>query len=147
MTTLCIDAERWPPAPPRRDGGGVLSELEVVVVTLRDGDYVGRGEAAGVHYHGEDARSMIAQIERLRAGIERGLTRTDLLQRLPPGGARNAVDCALWDLEAARAQRPVWHLAELPAPRPLLTTYTIGADSPAEMAAQSRAFAGARALK
>jgi L-alanine-DL-glutamate epimerase-like enolase superfamily enzyme len=90
---------------------------------------------------------MIAQIERVRAGVERGLTRTDLLELLPAGGARNAVDCALWDLEAAREQRPVWQLAELPAPRPLLTTYTIGADSPDKMAAQSLAFAGARALK
>ena len=147
MTQLCIDTERWPLATPLRDGGGVLSELEVAVVTLRDGDYVGRGEAAGVHYHGEDARSMVEQIERVRATVERGLTRTDLLELLPAGGARNAVDCALWDLEAAREQRAVWQLAALPAPQPLLTTYTIGADSPDEMATQSRAFSDARALK
>jgi L-alanine-DL-glutamate epimerase-like enolase superfamily enzyme len=147
MTTLCIETERWALATPLRDGGGVLSELEVVVATLHDGDHVGRGEAAGVHYHGEDARSMVEQIERVRASIERGLTRTALLELLPAGGARNAVDCALWDLEAAREQRAVWQLAALPAPQPLLTTYTIGADSPDEMAARSRAFTGARALK
>ena len=147
MTTLCIETERWPLATPLRDGGGVLRELEVAVVTLRDADHVGRGEAAGVHYHGEDARSMVEQIERVRASIERGLTRPDLLALLPAGGARNAVDCALWELEASREQRAVWQLAALPAPRPLLTTYTIGADSPDAMATQSRAFCAARALK
>jgi L-alanine-DL-glutamate epimerase-like enolase superfamily enzyme len=147
MTTLCIETERWPLAIPLRDGGGVLSELEIAVVTLRDGAHVGRGEAAGVHYHGEDARSMVEQIELVRARIERGLTRTELLELLPPGGARNAVDCALWDMEAAREQRPAWQLARLLPPRPLLTTYTIGADAPDLMAVQGRAFATARALK
>ncbi len=147
MTTVCIETERWPLATHLRDGGGVLSELEVVVVTLREGNHVGRGEAAGVHYHGEDARSMVEQIDRVRARIERGLTRTELLGVLPPGGARNAVDCALWELEAARARHPVWQLAGLPAPRSLLTTYTIGADSPDSMASQGVGFAAARALK
>ncbi len=147
MTTLCCETERWPLATPLRDGGGLLSELEVVVVTLRQQAYVGRGEAAGVHYHGEDARSMVEQIESVRERVERGVTRSELLEVLPPGGARNALDCALWEIEAARVGRAAWQLAGLPAPRALLTTYTIGADSPEAMASQARSFASARAIK
>jgi L-alanine-DL-glutamate epimerase-like enolase superfamily enzyme len=70
-----------------------------------------------------------------------------LQELLPPGGARNAVDCALWELEAKRAQRSVWQLAELPGVRPLLTTFTLGADAPSVMAAGARKYAQARALK
>jgi L-Ala-D/L-Glu epimerase len=66
---------------------------------------------------------------------------------LPPGGARNALDCALWDLEARRSGRAVWQLAGLSAPRPLLTTYTIGAESPASMAASAAGYRHARAIK
>jgi len=132
---------------PLRDGGGVLTDLDVLVVTLTEGTYIGRGEAAGVHYHGESAQSMNSQILGVRRQIEGGASREQLRDLLPSGGARNAVDCALWELEAMRSQCAVWQLASLPSPRPLRTTYTIGADTPETMASQALAFSAARALK
>lgn len=147
MTSLHIRSERWPLKTPLRDGGGLLTDLEVIVVTLVDGTCSGRGEAAGVHYHGETPQSMSEQIERVRRRIEGGATREQLLDLLPAGGARNAVDCALWELEARRAGCAVWQLAGLSPPRSIRTTYTIGAAAPGEMAAQAVVFADARAIK
>lgn len=144
---LSTQAERWSLKTPLRDGGGVLSDLDVVVVTLTEGIHVGRGEAAGVHYHGESAQSIHEQITRVRWQIETGVSREQLRDLLPSSGARNAVDCALWELEAMRSQCAVWQLAGLPPPRPLRTTFTIGADSPEAMASQALAFSVARALK
>lgn len=139
--------EKWPLATPFRITGRTFTELDVVVVTLRDGDLEGHGEAAGVYYHRETASSMTTQIAAVREPIEAGVNRQVLRRLLPAGGARNALDCALWDVEAKRAGRPVWQLAGLAAPRPLLTTYTLGADEPAKMARGALAYAGARALK
>ena len=147
MIHLRTQPERWSLKTPLRDGGGLLTDLDVVVVTLTEGTVMGRGEAAGVHYHGESAQSMNEQIERMRPQIEAGVSREQLRDLLPPGGARNAVDCALWELEAMRSQRAVWQLAGLAPPRPLRTTYTIGADSPEIMASLALAFGSARALK
>jgi L-alanine-DL-glutamate epimerase-like enolase superfamily enzyme len=90
---------------------------------------------------------MLVQIEALRAHIEAGITREALQQLLPAGGARNVLDCALWDLEAKRAGKPVWQLAGLSAPKPLLTTYTVGAEDPEVMAERASAYAVARAIK
>src|SRR3546814_16833321 len=72
--------------------------------------------------------------EAVRAAIEDGPSREALRSILPPGGARNAIDCALWELEAARAGKPVWQLAGVPEPRPVITTFTLSADSPEAMA-------------
>jgi L-alanine-DL-glutamate epimerase-like enolase superfamily enzyme len=144
---LTVEIEKWPLKTPVRITGYTFVELELVVVSLNSGGYTGRGEAAGVYYHDENAASLIKQIESVRAGVEECLPREKLQDILPIGGARNALDCALWDLEAKMSGRPVWQLAGLPAPKPLMTTYTLGADEPAEMAAGARAFAGARALK
>jgi L-Ala-D/L-Glu epimerase / N-acetyl-D-glutamate racemase len=112
----------------------------------RDG-VCGRGEAAGVDYRGDDIAGMLGQLEAARAPIEAGLTRAALQRLLPAGGARNALDCALWELTAREERRPVWQLAGLGEPRPLLSTYTIGADSAAAMAAGAIGFAAARAIK
>ncbi len=139
--------EQWPLAAPFRITGRTFTEIDVVVVTLRDGDLAGHGEAAGVYYRHETPSSMTTQIEAVREPIEAGVNREVLRRLLPAGGARNALDCALWDLEAKRAGRPVWQLAGLAAPRSLLTTYTLGADEPAKMARGALAYARARALK
>lgn len=147
MIHLRTQPERWPLKTPLRDGGGVLTDLDVVMVTLTEGTFTGRGEAAGVHYHGESAQLMTEQIESVRRRLEHGVSREQLRDLLPPGGARNAVDCALWELEAMRGQCAVWQLAGLPQPRPLRTTYTIGADAPEAMASIALAFDTARAIK
>jgi L-Ala-D/L-Glu epimerase len=132
---------------PFRISGFVFEEQEVVVVTLDDGTHRGRGEASGVYYLGDNAHAMVAQIDAVRGPLEAGIDRPALQRLLPPGGARNAVDCALWELDAQRLGVAVWELAGLPAPRPLLTTFTLGADAPSIMAAGARKFAQARSLK
>ena len=139
--------ETWALKVPFHITGYTFDVFDALVVSLQEGSHVGRGEALGVYYHDDTPVSMQAQVEALRERIEAGVTRQQLLQLLPAGGARNAIDCALWDLEAKRAGRPVWMLAGLDAPRPLLTTFTVGAAEPATMAEAARSFPAARALK
>jgi L-alanine-DL-glutamate epimerase-like enolase superfamily enzyme len=144
---LLVEVERLRLSAPFRISGFVFEEQEVVVVTLDDGEHRGRGEASGVYYLGDTALTMVAAIQAVRGVIERGIDRTALQQLLPPGGARNAVDCAMWELEAHRQGVAVWELAGIDAPKPLVTTFTLGADAPATMAAGARRFAQARSLK
>jgi len=132
---------------PFRISGYTFSEGSVVLVTLTDGRHTGRGEANGVYYLKDEPDSFRGTIEAHRETIERGITRAELAALLPPGGARNALDCALWDLESRRTGRPVWQLAGLPGVRPLITTFTLAADDPATVRAGAIGFAGARALK
>ena len=131
---LRIETEKLRLAEPFRISGFVFDTVDVVVVNLDDGDHVGRGEASGVYYLDDDIEHVVAELERTRASIEADPSRDELRSILPPGGARNAVDCALWDLESARTGRPVWALAGLPAPKPVVTTFTVGADDPGRMA-------------
>ena len=132
---------------PFRISGFVFDTSEVVVVTLRDDGLVGRGEGGGVYYLGDDLAHMLADIEAARDAIEGGVSREELRSVMPPGGGRNAVDCALWELEAARAARPAWSLAGVGPLKPLLTTFTVSADSPEAMADRARRYADARAIK
>lgn len=132
---------------PFRIAGHVFEAMPATVVTLRDGPHAGRGEAAGVYYNDDHPDGMLATLEALRPHIERGIDRAALQELLPACGARNAVDCALWELESRRTGVPVWKLAGLDAVKPLLTTFTIGADEPEAMAARAEAFTDARALK
>lgn len=142
-----VAIEEWPMSAPFRITGHTFTALRALVVTVDDGTVAGRGEGAGVYYRGETAQGMAAQLEAVRAEVEAGAGRGDLACLLPAGGARNALDCALWDLEAKRAGQPVWALAGLSAPRPLVTTYTVSADAPGAMAAKARGYAAARAIK
>ena len=144
---LCVAVEQVELAAPFRISGFVFERQDIVVVTLRDGSHQGRGEASGVYYLKDDSQKMVATLEAHRAEIERGIDRESLQQLLPPGGARNAVDCALWELDAARAGRMAWELAGLRAVNPLVTTFTLGADEPAVMAEGARKYVHARALK
>ena len=138
----------WAIKAPFHITGYTFTAFDALIVELTDGQgHTGCGEAQGVYYHQDTPVTMLAQIESLRAQIEAGISREALQQLLPPGGARNALDCALWDLEAKRANQPVWQLAGLSAPKPLLTTYTLGADDPDKMAAGAAAYTQARALK
>ncbi|MBA2920165.1 dipeptide epimerase [Sphingomonas sp. MAH-20] len=145
--SLDIRTETLRLAAPFRISGYVFETSDVVVVTLSDGEHRGRGEASGVYYTGDDVPAMVAALEAARPAIEAGPGRQELRGLLPPGGARNAVDCALWELEAARAGLPVWQLAGLQSPRPLRTTFTLGAGSPATMAEGARRYAEARSIK
>jgi L-alanine-DL-glutamate epimerase-like enolase superfamily enzyme len=139
--------ERWRYKHPFRITGYDWTESEVLYVELERGGVRGRGECSGVYYKGDSPEHCLSEVERVRADLERGVDRNELLNLLPAGGARNAIDCALWDLEAKEQQRPVWQLAGLETPHSLLTTYTIGADDPDRMAQGAREFLGARALK
>ena len=144
---LQIDIERWPLRAPFRITGYTFTESEVIVVTLTEGGAWGRGEAAGVYYLGESPQSMVRQLEAIRPRLEEGVTREALRSLLPAGGARNALDCALWDLEARRSGVPAWRMAGLQAPTPLSTTYTVGADTPEAMARTAASYQGAGRLK
>ena len=145
--TLRVEREHWLLITPFRISGYTFDAVQVILVTLGKDGEVGKGEAAGVYYKGDDLASMIAQIERVRAQIEAGISRKSLQELLPPGGARNALDCALWDLEAKLAAQPAWRLAGLDTPQPLLTTFTCGAETPETMARTALAYPNARAIK
>jgi L-alanine-DL-glutamate epimerase-like enolase superfamily enzyme len=144
---LHTELERWPVATPFKITGHVWDAVDVLVVRLEKDGCVGRGEGAGVYYLNDRPVSMIGQVETLRQTIERGIDRAALQDLLPRGGARNALDCALWDLEAKLARRPVWELAQLKPPQPLLTTFTCGANEPQQMASVARGYTQARAIK
>ena len=145
--SLAARTEKLRLAAPFRISGYVFEHMDAVVVTIREGAHQGRGEASGVYYLGDDLGHMLAGIEAARESIEQGISRRELQALMPAGGARNALDCALWELEAAIAGRSVAELAGVPAPKPLVTTFTLSADDPETVAAGARAYAGARAIK
>jgi L-Ala-D/L-Glu epimerase len=122
---------------------GSRTEAAVLGVTVEDGGAVGRGECVPYARYGETLDSVEAQI----AGLSEAFDREALQGLLPPGAARNAVDCALWDLEAKRAGVPVWRLAGLPEPGPLVTAFTLSLDAPEAMRAQAEANADRPILK
>lgn len=134
-------------AQPFRISGHVFETAEVVFVTLDDGKHRGRGEASGVYYMQDDLAHMTSALAGARAEIEAGPTRQELRQILPPGGARAAVDAALWELEAARAGTSAWRLAGLTSVRPVRTTLTVSADTAERMAARAIGYAHAKAIK
>jgi L-Ala-D/L-Glu epimerase len=144
---LSVAVERLPFSAPFRIAGHVFEHQDAIVVTLEQDGRRGRGEACGVFYFGDTAPGMAAQVEAQRAAIEAGIDRTALQTLLPPGGARNALDCALWELESWQRALPVWQLARLSAPKSLITTFTLGAEEPQVMAAAARRYTDAKALK
>jgi L-Ala-D/L-Glu epimerase len=127
--------------------GHVFEQWEVLVVAIAEGPHEGRGEASGVYYLGDDAANMMVAVEAVRDAIEAGADRAALRALMPPGGARNAIDCALWDLQARIENRPVWSLAGLEPPRPLVTTLTVGAADPQVMAERALAYGAPPSIK
>ena len=144
---LTVEREKLRLAEPFRISGYVFEETEVVVATLSDGEHVGRGEGGGAYYLNDDADSMVADIEAARSAIEAGIDRQELREAMRACGGRNAIDCALWDLEAKRSGKQAGQIAGIENPKPLVTTFTCGADDPAAMAAKARSYAKARAIK
>ncbi len=122
---------------------GSRSEAQVLTVRLHDGEVGGWGECVPYARYGETLESVEAQIK----GLPEALDREGLAGLLPAGAARNAVDCALWDLEAKRAGRRVWELAGLPEPRPEITAYTLSLDAPERMREQAALNAHRPVLK
>lgn len=140
--------ETWAMATPLKISGHVFGEFKSLVVTVSDGVRVGRGEAAGVYYRNETPKTMLAEIALVADEIAKGISRRALLDVMSPGGARNAVDCALWELESLQQEIPVWQLAGLNPPQPLITTMTVGAAEPHAMALEAvEKYPQARALK
>jgi L-Ala-D/L-Glu epimerase len=147
MTALLIEAreEIWPLKEVFRISRGSRTEAQVVVVTVSDGEHVGRGEGVPIKRYGQSAESVLAQIDSLKC--ERTLNRQVLQELLPAGAARNALDCALWDLEAKRAGKRAWELADLPLVDEVETSFTISLDTPENMAAAAAAAADLPILK
>lgn len=139
--------ERWPMRSPFRISGKEFNTAEILVVDISDGDQVGHGEACGVYYRGDGPDRMLEMALSMGDAVAAGADRGALQDLLPDCGARNAIDCALWDIEAKRAGQPVWALAGLKAAVPLPSFFTIGIDTPDSMAASARAMTHARAIK
>ena len=147
MRRLSVASERWPLAAAFVISRGSKTEAEVVVAELSDGELRGRGESVPYGRYGETTETVTAQIEFIRAEIEAGAGRDELQGLLPAGAARNALDCALWDLEAKRAGTRAWSLAGLARLDPVKTCFTISIASPAEMAEAARENARRPMLK
>jgi L-alanine-DL-glutamate epimerase-like enolase superfamily enzyme len=133
MVALTLHRESWPLRGSFTISRGTRTTVEVVVAEISDGDARGRGECVPYARYGESVDSVLSQIEGLRDRLSHGLDREGLQSALPPGAARNALDCAFWDLEAKRAGQPAWAIAGLDAPEPLLTAYTLSLDTAENM--------------
>ena len=145
--TLQASHERFALTRPFRIARGVKTQADVITVTLREGEWAGRGEGVPYPRYGESIEGALAAIESVRGEIEAGADRQALLSLLPPGAARNAVDCALWDLEARRSGRDVATTIGAPAPARLASALTIVIDTPDAMARAASALAHASLLK
>jgi L-alanine-DL-glutamate epimerase-like enolase superfamily enzyme len=142
-----VHIEHWPTIQPFRISGKTWNAFESVVVELQRNGVVGRGEALGVYYLGETAESMLAQIRQVSDSLTNEIDRHTLQRLLPSGGARNAIDSALWDLEAKSEGRSIWDISGV-QPKALETVFTIGIEqTPEEMAAKAAAATAYELLK
>lgn len=147
MRKLAIHAETWALASRFTISRGSKTAAEALVVEIVDAAATGRGECVPYARYGESIDSARVQIEGLRGALEAGLDRAGLQSALAPGAARNAVDCALWDLEAKLSGRPVWQLAGLSPPKPVFTAYTLSLDTAENMGKAAKANAHRPLLK
>jgi len=129
---LEVAPKRWPLHKPFKISRDVHTHAETIICELSDGRHRGRGEAVGVSYDGETTASILEQVRNVAAEIEAGISREVLKDLLPAGGARNAVDCALWDLEAKQSGRTIWQMIGW-QPKPVTTVYTVGIDTAENM--------------
>jgi L-alanine-DL-glutamate epimerase-like enolase superfamily enzyme len=144
---LSARAERWPIAGAFTIARGSKTEAVVILVEIVEAGARGRGEAVPYARYGETVEQALADIEAVREAVETGCTRQRLQTLMAAGAARNAVDCALWDLEAKHAGTPVCALAGRPAPRAVETAYTLSLAAPEAMAEAARAQADRPLLK
>lgn len=141
MRRISARIERWPVAGAFTIARGAKTHVDVVVAEIEEEGVVGWGEATPIYYHGETAKSVSTEIEQTRFA-----NRADLQKQLDRGAARNALDAALWDLEAKQSGVPAWQLAGLDRPGPLLSVFTISLAEPEEMEADARAAAARHSL-
>jgi len=141
--TLSVTPDRFALAEVFTISRGSKTHAEVLTVRAFDGGAMGQGECVPYARYGESLASVTAEIE----GLPEGITRHDLQDTLPPGAARNAVDCALWDVHAKRTGAPVWRLAGLARPKPVTTAFTLSLDAPEAMEAAARRQAARPLLK
>jgi L-alanine-DL-glutamate epimerase-like enolase superfamily enzyme len=144
---LEICEQSWPLEKPFRIARGVRTEARVLVVTASNGAHTGRGEAVPSARYGQTISSTIAQLEEFRGHCGAGVDRQRIQELLPPGAARNALDCALWDLEAKMSGKRVWELLNVPVTDAIETAFTISLDTPEKMAASASANTGMPILK
>jgi len=139
MLKISAHVESWEFEEVFRISGREVSTSDGIVVKISDGTHMGMGEAQGVFYIGETPTSMLVQINSVADELRKGISRKTLLSLLPAGGARNAIDCALWDLECKQTGKTIWQLTGI-EPKPITTVYTIGIeDTPEAMAAKAAA--------
>ena len=144
---MSVHLEEWELIQPFRISGAEWINSRGIVVQLAQDGFIGRGEAQGVFYLNETAESIFEQVEQVAEVIRSGICREELQELLPAGGARNAVDCAMWDLECKRSGQTIWQLTGID-PKPVTTVFTIGLESsPEAMAAKAAAAATAPILK
>ncbi|MEM8799117.1 MAG: enolase C-terminal domain-like protein [Pseudomonadota bacterium] len=147
MRNLTYHWETWPLASPFRISRRTVDQYRCVLVAVGEGTHQGFGEARGIYYLGETEASMTAQIESVREAIAAGATRETLLDLLSPGGARNAIDCALWDLEAKQTDSSIWDLLGS-EPRLAKTAMTLGVEDDLQtLAAKAQAASHFSTLK
>ena len=144
---LILRDETFPIAGRFTIARGSKTEARVLYVALEDGEHRGQGEAVPYARYGESMEDCRAALKALRPRIEAGVTLDAVQTLLPPGAARNALDCALWDLNAKRTGVPAWRTAGLSALNPLKTAYTLSLDTPEAMAAQAAVNARRPLLK
>ena len=133
MREMRVEKKNFPLHSPFVITGYTFTELQAIWVTLIQNGYSGCGEACGVYYLGETQESMAAELETVRSAVEAGASREDIQGLLAPGGARNALDCAMWDLECKTRGVTIWELLSI-EPHELTTVATIGIGTPDEMA-------------
>ena len=147
LPTLGVRIERWPIAGSFTISRGAKTEAMTVVAEVNHGGHAGRGECVPYPRYGETPEATLGAIQAMRDLVAGGLDRTALQAAMPPGAARNALDCAMADLEAKRSSRRVWNLLGRPEPRACITAYTISLGSPEAMAAAAAKVAHRELLK
>ncbi len=147
MATLTLRRESWPIRGGFTISRGSKTAAEVVVAEVADGEHRGRGECVPYARYGETVEGVLAALEEISGALEAGPDRMWLQEALPAGAARNALDCALWDLEAKRSGRAAWDLAGLSSPEAVVTAYTLSLDAPEAMGRAAQAAADRPLLK
>ena len=147
MLELKVACETWPLRGAFTISRGSKTTAEVVVAELNDGVFSGRGECVPYARYGESVEGAVAVLEGIGEAVAAGLDRLGLQSALPAGAARNALDCAFWDLEAKRQGTRVWQLLDLPEPQPVTSVYTLSLEDADRMRAAAAANAARPVLK